>query len=75
MATIKVFDLHSAGYDSENCIHHLAGEFLEAVSNSVIRSLDARQLQEIRGGFELNTTMGYIPEDIVGAGYGNDVFA
>lgn len=47
MATIKISDLHSTlpiSIDSED-------EFLEAVKNSTIRALDARQLQDIRGGF------------------------
>lgn len=68
MATIKVFDLHSAGSDSESYMNHLAEEFIEAVSNSVIRALDARQLQDIRGGFQPETTVGII----MGEGYGSE---
>jgi hypothetical protein len=48
MATIKIFDLGSTppiSIDSED-------EFLEAVKNSTIRALDARQQQDIRGGVE-----------------------
>jgi hypothetical protein len=48
MATIKISDLHSTvpiSIDSEE-------EFVEAVKNSTIRALDARQLQDIRGGVE-----------------------
>lgn len=75
MATIKVFDLPLA--DSENSKHHLAEEFIEAVSNSVIRALDARQLQDIRGGFQSDTTVGMIDDDfgMIGTGYGSEELA
>lgn len=46
MATIKISDLCSPLPDSIGCQE----EFIGAVENAVIRALDARQLQDIRGG-------------------------
>lgn len=54
MATIKISDLHSSlsiSFDQE--------EFIEAVSGAVTRALDARQLQDIRGGLESPILAGY----------------
>jgi|GEM_PF-6052094 len=47
MATIKLSDLHSTLPTSISNEE----EFIGAVSSAVIRALDSRQLQEIRGGF------------------------
>lgn len=59
MATVKISDLHlslSASVGSE--------EFIEAISSSVTRALDARQLQDIRGGYYSATvpiaTLGFV---------------
>lgn len=58
MATVKISDLRSplpAAIDREE-------EFVGAVSSAVIRALDARQLQEIRGGIYLEPIIaGNIP--------------
>ncbi len=49
MATIKISDLRSTA--SIGC-----EEFIGAVENAVTRALDARQLQNVRGGLEFPTT-------------------
>lgn len=49
MATIKISDLHSHLHTSISSEE----EFIEFISNAVIRAIDARQLQDIRGGVTL----------------------
>ncbi|MBD1944064.1 hypothetical protein H6F50_17125 [Coleofasciculus sp. FACHB-712] len=52
MASIKIFDLSSplpASIGRQE-------EFIGAVENAVIRALEARQLQDIRGGLQPLTT-------------------
>lgn len=46
MATIKISDLRSSISASISCEEELTG----AVSNAVMRAVEARQLQDIRGG-------------------------
>lgn len=46
MATIKISDLRSTVFT--NCEE----EFVGAVENAVIRAIEARQLENIRGGLE-----------------------
>lgn len=46
MATIKISDLRSPLSASISCEE----EFTGAVSNAVMRAIEARQLQDIRGG-------------------------
>lgn len=46
MATIKISDLRSPISTSISCEE----EFTGTVSNAVIRAIEARQLQDIRGG-------------------------
>lgn len=52
MATIKISDLCSPLSASIGCQE----EFIGAVENAVIRAVDARQLQDIRGGLQPPTT-------------------
>lgn len=52
MATIKISDLRSNLSVSPGCQE----EFIEVVNNAIARALDARQLQDIRGGFQPSTT-------------------
>jgi len=46
MATIKISELRSTSPVSIDCEE----EFIGAVENAVIRAVEARQLQELRGG-------------------------
>lgn len=51
MASIKIFDLHSnlrTSVDSK--------EFMGAIESAIARALDARQLQNIRGGLQPSIT-------------------
>ncbi len=52
MATIKISDLRSNLSVSPDCQE----EFIEVVNNAIARALDARQLQDIRGGLQPSTT-------------------
>ena len=49
MATIKISDLRSPISGSISCEE----EFTGAISNAVMRAVEARQLQDIRGGITL----------------------
>lgn len=62
MATIKISDLCSPLPASIGCEE----EFIGAVENAVIRALDARQLQHIRGGLKFLTEVRLKPPILVG---------
>lgn len=51
MASIKISDL-----DLNLTVSIDDKEFIGAVENAITRALDARQLQDIRGGLEFSTT-------------------
>lgn len=61
MATIKISDLRSPLPAFIGCEE----EFTGAVENAVVRAVNARQLQDIRGGFKSPTTGGiFLPNPI-----------